>query len=433
MASGRVELASTGIQDTFITEGPQVTFFQKQFKKHTQFALDTLDNGVDGTPDFGNRITCVIPRKGHLIKTMYLKVKLPQLYEVAQDELDHCGCNIGGVGSSSDPQFGYTDSIGHALIEHADLIIGGQLVQRITGEYMEIVSEFFISDSHQSSLAYTVGKTGTKLGLGPANDTYGVYGSFPREFMIPLPFYFHNNPSLAIPLCAIDKQEVEVHIKFRKLDELYVTPVTNTTSTVTGTIESVSLAVEYVYITPDEINYIKNRPTDYVISQLQLARTSLDENMTTSSFKLNFTNPVKELFFVLQTRDKLRLENDIFNFTNSDDPSGEHLESINLMFNNEDRISNTVATSSYLKYIQPMTYHTRTPTRNIYSYSFALKPENSEPTGQVNMSRIINKILTVNTKPSTKIRDLRIYAVNYNVLRVHCGLAGVIFNENESS
>ena len=432
MASGRVELASTGIQDSFITDSPQLTFFQKQFKKHTQFALDTLDNGVDGTPEFGNRITCVIPRKGDLIKTIYLKVRLSKLYEIAQVAVDHCGCNVGGVGGSGDPQFGYTDSIGHALVEHADLIIGGQLVQRITGEFMEIFSELCISDSHQSSLAYTIGKTGTKFGLGPANDTYGTYGNFPREFIIPLPFYFHNNPSLAIPLCAIDKQEVEVHIKFRKLEELYVTPVASTTSTATGNMESVSISVEYVYITPDEIKYMKNNTTDYVISQLQIARTSMEENLTKSYFKLNFTNPVKEMFFVMQTRDTARLENDYFNYSNSDDPSGEHIESINLMFNGEDRVSNSIATASYLKYIQPMTHHTRTPTRNIYAYSFALKPENSEPTGQINMSRIINKILTVNTKPCSKIRDLRVYAVNYNILRVCSGLAGVIFNENET-
>lgn len=432
MASGRVELASTGIQDSFITDSPQITFFQKQFKKHTQFALDTLDNGVDGTPAFGNRISCVIPRKGDLIKTIFMKVKLSKLYEVAVDQLDHCGCNISGIGGDADPQYGYTDSIAHAMIEHADLIIGGQLVQRITGEFIEIHSELFISDSHQESLKYTAGKTGTKLGLGPANDTYGTYGNFPREFIVALPFYFYNNPSLAIPLCAIDKQEVEVHIKFRPFEELYVTPVANPLSTAQGSIESVSIPVEYVFLTRDEIDYIKSQQTDYVISQLQIARTSIEANLTKAYYKLNFTNPVKEMFFIVQTRDTAKIDKDYYNYSNSDDLSGNHLESINLMFNGEDRISNTIATSNYLRFIQPMTYHSRTPTRKIYSYSFSLKPENSEPTGQVNMSRIINQVLTLYTKPCTKVRDVRIYAINYNILRVQHGLAGVIFNENEA-
>jgi hypothetical protein len=433
MASGRVELASTGIQDSFITDSPQITFFQKHFKKHTQFALDTIDNGVDGTPAFGNRITCVIPRKGHLIKTIYMKVRLSALYEVSVTELDHCGCNVDGIGGAADPQFGYTDSICHAMIEYADILIGGQLVERITGEYMEIYSELFMSDAHQESLKYTIGKTGTKLGLGPANGTYGTYGKFPREFIVSLPFYFHNKPSLAIPLCAIDKQEVEVHIKFRKLEELYVSPIANPSSTAAGEIESVSITVEYAYITPEEIQYIKNSPTDYVISQVQISRTSLESNLTSSHFRLNFTNPVKEMYFVVQTRDTARLENDHFNYSNDDDPSGDHIESVGLTFNGEQRISNVIATSSYLRYVQSMAHHTRTPTRRIYSYSFALKPENSEPSGQVNMSRILNKILTINTTPCSKIRDVRIYAINYNILRVQYGLAGVIFNENESS
>ena len=432
MASGRVELASTGIQDSFITDSPQITFFQKQFKKHTQFALDTIDNGVDGTPSFGNRITCVIPRKGDLIKTIYLKVRLSTLYNVPIDDLDHCGCNISGIQGAADPQFGYTDSIGHAIVEHADLIIGGQLVQRITGEFMEIQSELFVSDSHQEGLKYTSGKMGTKLGLGPANDTYGVYGNFPREFIMALPFYFNNNPSLAIPLCAIDKQEVEVHIKFRKLEDLYVTPVSDPPFEAGGSIESVSIPVEYAYLTPSEISFIKDQQTDYVITQLQIARTSMEANLTKSYYKLHFTNPVKEMFFIVQTRDTSRLENDHFNYSNSDDPSGDHVESINLMFNGEDRISEKIATANYLRFIQPMTHHSRTPTRRIYSYSFALKPENSEPSGQVNMSRILNQVLTVNTKPCTKLRDVRIYAVNYNILRIQHGLAGVIFNENET-
>ena len=431
MASGRVELASTGVQDGFISENPQVTFFQKHFKKHTQFAMDTLDNSVDGTASFGNRITCVIPRKGDLIKTIYLKVKLSQLYQVVVDMTDHCGCNIDG--GTEDPQFGYTDSIGHAIIEYADLIIGGQTVERITGEYIEIYNELHVSDSHQEGLKYTAGKTGTKTGLGPANDAYGNYGPFPREFVVPLPFYFYNNPELAIPLCAIYKQEVEVHIKFRKLDDLYVTPLSGTDDTASGEILDASISVEYVYITQDEIAYIKNKPIDYVISQVQLARTSVAENITTAHFRLNFTNPVKELYFIMQTRDNITLHNDIFNFSNEDDPiSGDHIDSINLMFNGEDRISNTIATSSYLQYVQPMTYHTRTPTRKIYSYSFSLRPEQPMPSGQVNMSRIINKILTVNTRQSPKIRDIRIYAINYNVLRVETGLAGVIFNEADT-
>ena len=96
-------------------------------------------------------------------------------------------------------------------------------------------------------------------------------------------------------------------------------------------------------------------------------------------------------------------------------------------------ISQDVADRLYLLYAQPMYHHTRVPKRNIYSYSFALRPEDPEPTGQVNMSRIINKLLKVNLASpysGSDNRNIRIYAKNYNVLRVQDGLAGLLFIDN---
>lgn len=78
-----------------------------------------------------------------------------------------------------------------------------------------------------------------------------------------------------------------------------------------------------------------------------------------------------------------------------------------------------------------MNRHTRVPQRKIYNYSFALDPENYLPTGQVNMSRIINKLLTVNLNYSTDgEREIRVYAKSYNVLRVNNGIAGMLFIDN---
>ena len=101
-----------------------------------------------------------------------------------------------------------------------------------------------------------------------------------------------------------------------------------------------------------------------------------------------------------------------------------------MTFNGEDRISEEMADALYMHYLQPMSHHTRTPSRFFYSYSFALQPERSIPTGQVNMSRVINKLLKISTTTCTESRNIRVYAVNYNVLRIHNGLAGVIFNDN---
>jgi len=170
MSSGRLQLASVGLQDFFLTENPDITYFQKVFKRHTNFSFQTLNNPFDDNISFDTEVSCVIPRSGDLIRNVYLKLELPNL--------------------SESNAVVYTDSIGNAIIEHADLIIGGQLIERITGEYIEIHNQYFVSDSKQESLLALVGTTGQHRGLGNASSVSGVYGPYPRTFLVPLPFYF---------------------------------------------------------------------------------------------------------------------------------------------------------------------------------------------------------------------------------------------------
>lgn len=204
MSSGRVQLAAVGIQDQFLTGNPDVSYFIKKFNRHTKFALEILDTTFYQTNiDFGSWVNTIIPRNGQLIRTIYVRLVLPAL-------------SVGG----------YTNGIGNAIIEHADLVIGGQTIERITGEYMQIFDQTFISDSQQASLTYMVGTTNDGLyGLGPAKQfSYGLttpaYGWYPKTFIVPLPFYFIRNEALSIPLCALTRQEVEVRIKFRPIEQL---------------------------------------------------------------------------------------------------------------------------------------------------------------------------------------------------------------------
>ena len=414
MASGRVILSTTGIQDEFLTGEPQMTYFLKQFKRHTRFATETAENPIDGTIEFGNTLSATIPRKGDIIRNISIKI------EVSDLTADY-GTPV------------YTDSIGHALIEYCDLVIGGQTIERITGEYMEIFSELCVSNSQQDAYYYLVGKSRDQTITGGNNTGRRIY-------IVTLPFYFFRNNQLGIPLYAIYRQEVELKFKFRPLLEVVInsdnTPVIyNESDNLNGSILRSGILTEYVYLTDEEKNYIKARPTDYVIEQLQLSRGVIDDIETSKTFKLNFTNPVKELYIVVQSQDTQDM-NDWFNFKFDNAPpytSNSFIDTIQLEFNNEIMISQDVADRLYLLYAQPMYHHTRVPKRNIYSYSFALRPEDPEPTGQVNMSRIINKLLKVTMNgeygPSDN-RNIRIYAKNYNILRVQDGLAGLLFIDN---
>ena len=407
MASGRVQLASTGIQDTYLTGDPQFTYFLKQYKRHTKFALETLDNSVDGDIDFGASLTCFVPPKGDLIHAVHLRIELSNLYSPSQPT-----ANIG-----------YTDSIGNAIIDYVDLVIGGQTIQRITGEYMELYSDLFVSNSQQPALQYLIGRTLSYNGLGAAKNS--------RLLMIPLPFYFLGNDSLNIPLSVIDKQDIQFRIKLKPLNQIILNtdnPILPVPSDVVGSILKLSMPIEYVFLSDGEINYMKSRPIDYVITQLQVSRFTMEPEVSSSQMLLQFVNPVKELFIVIQDKD---IGSDVFNFINNSNVNvSDQLESLSLSFNNETRISDDVASALYLRVLQPFSHHTKTPSRYFYNYSFALSPEDAFPSGQVNMSRILSKLININTTYSTVAREVRIYAVNYNILRVNGGLAGVLFNDN---
>jgi len=420
MSGGRLQLASSGIQDYFLTTNPDVTFFKQVYKKHTKFALETLDNPFDDQVEFGTTIRCVIPRKGDLVRNIYFRVELPPLMT---------GAETGDVG--------YTDSVGNAIIEFADLIIGGQIIQRLTGEFIELHNQLYYTDSKQKSFERLVGTTGTRTGLGVANSS-----NYPRTFVVPLCFYNTESEPLCIPLSALSKQEVEVQIKLRTLSEIAVTSGTILDYNPSAQILNATLPVEYVYLENEEIDFIRNTRLEYLITQTQLAKGSIDAGSTNIKYRINFINPVKELYFVIQddfiSESNIYTGNDYFNYNNigytATYPQYHQLSDLKLEFNDEIAIDNRIADANFLSSLQPMLHHSRVPKddRRFYVYSFSIDPESYYPTGQINMSRIQNKILSVTLTPASKKRSLRIYAQSYNILRIENGLAGILFIDNNT-
>jgi hypothetical protein len=420
MTGGRVQLATTGLQDVFLTGNPDVTYFNQVYKRHSRFSLETIDNVFfNKSVNFGDTLRGIVERRGDLIRNIYFRIELSEIVPSA---------------------IYYTDSIAHALIEYADLIIGGQVIERINGEYIKIFDEMFIDASQRSGVDILTGSTGTRTGLSTS--------PFPRTFFVNLPFYFRRNDSLSIPLCALTLQEVEVEIKLRPLNEIIVetTPTLPTTiigrpngSSITFTTASptpvsaiilkATMPVEYVFLDDEEKNYYKNHVIEHTITQLQMYSDTIPTDESTITMRLPFINPVKELYMVIQNNSNVAPDqNDWFNYTNNGDPQ---LENLQLEFNNETFISPEIADDLFLRILQPMNRHTSVPSLYIYNYSFALDPENYRPTGQVNMSRIQNKLLTVNLRQGiSQDRQIRVYAKSYNILRIENGLAGVLFIDN---
>jgi hypothetical protein len=405
-----LKLAATGLADTWCTGQPTFSHFLMNFKRHTKFAQERLETPFDGKADFGEEVSCRIPRnKGDLIRNMTLKITLS---DPTPD---------GGAGND----VYYPPSVCTHLVESADLVIGGQTIQRITGEYIYMRQQLYNNDDDVKQGVYFLTGHGDFLTY-QGNNTY----------FLDLPFYYYRNPALAIPVCALTKQDVEVRVKFRPLSQMVFLGAPAGTK---ANIVNLSLDTDFVFITQDERSFLQTRPVEYVITQLQLSQFEMKEGETKKSVMVNFKHPVKTMYFVSQNENAVT-QNIPTNFNN--------LARVELRFN--DKVVFDQGTK-FLQYEQPLKGHVNSPvaqdTTTKYfdrdagtyedyvvrspfgMYSWSLYPEKYYPTGQVNMSRIIHKLLTVEVAPlyvSGK-NAVRVYAENYNVLRIEHGLAGLRF------
>ena len=425
--AGELQLASSGPQEKFFTLDPDYSYFLESFKKHTNFSNQYVDLDPENEADFGSTVKFRIPQnQGDLLKTLSLKVTLPEIILAG-------GC--------------YIESAGHALIEHVDLIIGGKVIQRLTSDYLQIYSEHFVTQTKQNALEELIGKFPERTAhrrvsnrLIVARNALGNEEDI--SFFVDLPFYFYNHPELAIPLCAINRQEVEVEFKLRTAQEIVILTNGNKAdiSGETKKIIDFQLCTEVVHVDCEERIKIQKSKRDYLITQIQQNVFDVASGVNTGKFKLDFTNPVKELYFVIQRQGSVGTNE--FQFVTPFDYDGileetgnkyilwENLDHLTLTLDGQEIITKDTGTMPFLKAVQAAIHHSKTQLiRRFYSYSFALQPEEWYPTGQVNFSLVKEQILNLSLNPCTGYsRQVRVYAVNCNILRVGEGTAKTIFD-----
>jgi hypothetical protein len=202
-----------------------------------------------------------------------------------------------------------------------------------------------------------------------------------------------------------------------------------------------NLCTELVYLDPIERIKIENTDRDYLITQVQQNTFDVGAGVNEGSFKLDFVNPVKELYFVIQRQgtagDGVSEGNFVtpFDYDNTSATQDgkytlyENLDYLTLALDGQDVITQETGNVIFLKAVQAAIHHSKTQLiRRFYSYSFALQPEEWYPTGQVNFSLIKEQILKMNlTSCPDYARQIRVYAVNYNILRVSEGTAKTLF------
>jgi len=433
--AGRVQLETSGPQDAFFTDDPEYTYFIKNFQKHTNFAPFFVDLDVEGEVEFGNTIRCTIPQnQGDLLKTVSMKVELSAIDQSLTSGYDG---------------FGYVESIGHAMIEYVEILIGGQVIQRIPSDFLAIYSDNYVTQTKQHNLAKLIGKPPLEFSGTPVSNNnilgYLGFATSSRKYFVDIPFYFYNNLELAVPLCAITGQEIEIIIKLRDVKDCIYGKHTSdqesyyTGLSPTGLIKSLKLTTEMISLDEEEKQMLLNKKIDYIITQIQESKEIIPAN-TTSMFKhkLKFKNPIKELFFVIQRIRKVVNGFFISSF-NYDSPNQvinnlytnyENLNNLELTLDDSTILDKVTGNAINLRAIQSGIHHSRTQLfRRYYSYSFALEPERWYPTGQRNFSLIKEQDVKLNLHPDNVAdRELRVLGLSYNILRVENGIAKTLFN-----
>ena len=485
MGGGLMQLVAYGAQDIYITGNPQITFFKIVYRRHTNFAMETVQQSLTGTNTASSsskkECSSIISRNGDLVTNLYVTSSTPDIVN------------------------------GDAIIDDCMIEIGGQKIDKHYKEWMQIWAELTTPES--KILAYK-NMTGSFSHSLNKTDLTAPVGA--NLIQIPILFWFCRNPGLALPLIALQYHEIKIKITLGLSTDI---------GTSSNTCDAeIKLFVDYIYLDTDERRRFAQVSHEYLIEQLQRVESTDDVK-----HNLNLNHPVKEIiwtspmtnaygnakiqlnghdrfteqeeeYFQLRqpydyhtavpgTNIEIQERSEIVEYNNS---SNENLKSITtfttsapdanakakfstqgeLQFyfdpklkigdillatniNNSNRVisqfititgktSNTIYTvnngtnttfdnfenssQGSLRLVSRI-QHTKSRCSNLNKkinvYSFALQPEEHQPSGTCNFSRIDNAKLVLGSAPGDAIN---IYATNYNVLRIMSGMGGLAYS-----
>jgi len=526
MGGGLMQLVAYGAQDVYLTGNPQITFFKVVYRRHTNFAVEAIEQTFNGSPALGAKSTVQITRNGDLVTKMYLKATLtatsasgtgdevvtvntkdgqvsmiintaatgdnfallttvssinnlgvsgvwstlqfaPQdaeqiaqikegdiiqgqtntayytvkrvmvgnastatgtaatsdLSETSQVSSDNVDSIVNvevwhkGVTGTQDSltngalnvyrgvqdynASSWVENVGHALIDYVELQIGGTKIDKHYGHWMTTWSELTRTSAMDKAWNTNVGN----------EPTGGRSNRAVRNLFVPLQFFCCRNDGLALPLIALQYHDVRLDFNFNGLTSLYHSLNSGATA-ITAALSNVTLLTNYIYLDSEERKKFAQNSHEYLIEQVQF---NSSETLTTSGTKkvrLNFNHPCKELVWVTKESSAKHAE------------SSDLLTTVLLKLNGHDRFD--AQPSQYFNCVQPAEHHTRAPRDGVHVYSFALNPEEHQPSGTCNFSRIDNAQLDLTCGATGGTTN--IYAVNYNVLRIMSGMGGLAYS-----
>ena len=452
MGGGLLQLVAYGAQDVYLTGNPQITFFKVVYRRHTNFAIEAIQQTPTGSNSLGSRASFQITRNGDLIHRIYFNGRIKNTNTAATANA-----------------VALVPNFGQKLLKNVELEIGGQRIDKHYSEWLYIWNE----------LSLPVGKRAgynTMVGANSENLCTKLLKDEEYELYVPLEFWFCRNVGLALPLIALQYHEVKINIEYETQDNLVdindfnlcydedakttgekctngnkvygsTTAATTPAFAVNSNIAllDATLWVDYIFLDTDERRRFAQLSHEYLIEQLQFTgsdtinKSSSPDNM--KSIRMNFNHPCKELVWTIKRNNtgthKVFWNN--FSSAEGSDAVGNTNNTMNdyaistnttlqakIMLNGNDRFA--TRKGDYFSLVQPYQHHENTPGENhkgINVYSFALKPEEHQPSGTLNMSRIDTAVLNVSSKVEGTIY---VFAVNYNVLRILSGMGGLAYS-----
>jgi hypothetical protein len=402
MTGGLIQLVAVGVQDIYLIGNPQITFFKTVYKKYTNFSMESIQQPIAGRIDFGQQIEVTIQRKGDLVKDVIFEILLPILPS----------------------GYYWSNGIGNVLIKQVDLEIGGQLIDRHYSEWLDIWHQLTITEG-------IIGAYNSMVGNYSANSSLEANAQKQLRLYIPMCFWFNRDYALALPLIALQYHDIVLKVQLRDFNSCYRNN-TNTTLLSGYQISEFKAWVDYIHLDVEERRKYAENSHEIVIEQLQFDGSEfVSKDSSNVSKKLNINHPVKELYWINTNNNYLQTNintgNQILDYSLTN--SVETFSSGVLQLNGLDRFDKR--TADYFRLVQNYQYHTRYSSNNIYTYSFSINPDKIHPSGSCNMSKFTNINLYldysgINNNSNDMI--LKVYAINYNVLRIMGGMGGLAFS-----
>jgi hypothetical protein len=279
-------------------------------------------------------------------------------------------------------------------------------------------------------------------------------------------FFFNRNPGAALPLIALQYHEVKINILWNKSKNIYKLDSNDPSPLSSGPAQA-NLVLDYIYLDVEERRRMAQESHEYLIEQTQFNE---DKGLTSAQNRvdLTFNHPVKELIWVTQYSWRRNCNiTPPSTFSISPLTYDDLIYDCALQLNGQDRMQ--ALPGDYFAVVQPFQHHSGTSfidggvsnatsgdenqgggawnpysgsgaTTNpvnggVYMYSFAIKPEEHQPSGTCNFSRIDTATLVFSVDGAKPIgledvynADIRVYAINYNILRVMSGMGGLAYS-----